>query len=181
MKKQEINKITISHGEPGHKTTMIELSGDPLAGKLDLTFSRVPSGKTMTDLEYRLEIAGDHMDYLLAMLEEKEILDQKDKVRWSDGEVHIFKRPGSQLQDFGRSTCDLTVKWEDAARAIFCLPGKQNPYDDQAVIIFRLSPLEKIRVIKLIQRIINQTSILTVLKPLLVQILRDTGDRYASR
>lgn len=178
---QDVNNITISHGDPGHKTTMLEIAGDPLAGKLVLSFSRVPSGKTMTDLEYRVEVAGDHMDYLLAMLEDREILDPKGKVRWSDGEAQIFRRPGSQLQDGGRATVDLTVKWEDSARAIFVLPGKQHPQDEPAVIAFRLSPLEKIRVIKLIQRIINQVSILSVLRPFIEQIVEGAGGRHASR
>lgn len=178
---QDVNKITISHGDPGHKTVMFEITGDPLAGKLVLNLSRVPSGKTMTDLEYRVEVAGDHMDYLLAMLKDREILDPKGKVRWSDGEVHISRRPGSQLQDGGTTTADLTVKWEEAARAIFVIPGKQHPQDEPVVIVFRLSPLEKIRVIKLIQRIINQVSILSVLRPFVKQIVEDLGDRYASR
>lgn len=178
---QDVNNITISHGEPGHKTTMFEIAGDPLAGKIILTFSRVPSGKTMTDLVYKIEVAGDHMDYLLAMLEEREILDPKGKVRWSDGSVHLFRRPGSQLQDGGRAAVDLTIKWEEAARAIFVLPGKQHPQDDPVVIVFRLSPLEKIRVVKLLQRIINQVSILSVLRPFVEQIVETQGGRYASR
>lgn len=170
-----INTITITHGDPGKRTVSLCVNGDPVKGELHLTFLRVPKNKTMPDLEYRLAIKDDSLDYFVAMFERPEILDQKNKVRWSDGEVHISKRNGTRMDDIGSVACDLTVKWDDEARILYCFPGKQHAQDQPEVITFRLSPLERIRLVELVKRITNQSSMLSVLQPFIKNLLSDMG------